>query len=109
MLQVTIDADGRVIEASGTGAHRLLCDNAERNVRLWTFGKPDSGAFVHTIVYDDTNSKGPPVNFSVTSIAEISVETSRPGVNHTATVERAEAPRLIRKAFTPAKPPRRIS
>lgn len=63
VLQITIDDDGRVIEANGTGAHRLLCDNAERNVRLWTFSKPVRAPYVHRIVYE-YKLEGPAVNFT---------------------------------------------
>ena len=63
VLRITIDGDGRVIEANGTGAHRLLCDNAEQNVRLWTFSKPAQAPYVHSIVYE-YKLEGPAVNFT---------------------------------------------
>jgi Gram-negative bacterial TonB protein C-terminal len=84
VLQVTIGSDGHVIKANGTGTHRLLCDNAEKNVRLWTFSKPAQAPFVHTVVYD-YKLEGPAVNF--TPAPEISFDlpdrvsiTTRPEV-----------------------------
>jgi len=58
-VSLTIDADGKVIEAKGTGAPRVLCTQSEKNIRLWTFTKPTSAPSVQTIVYEYV-LEGPP-------------------------------------------------
>jgi len=50
-VSFTIDADGKVVEAKGTGAPGVLCTQSEMNIRLWTFTKPTSAPRVQTIVY----------------------------------------------------------
>jgi hypothetical protein len=51
-LSITIDAGGKVIQAEGTGAPRILCEQSEKNVRLWTFTKPTHAPVAQTIVYE---------------------------------------------------------
>lgn len=53
-VSVIIGADGRVKEAKGSGAHPILVDSAERNVRHWIFGPfPRVAEFpiYHTVVF----------------------------------------------------------
>lgn len=58
-LTFTVDADGKVIKARGTGAHQVLCDQSEANIRLWTFTKPTGAPLMQTIVYEYV-LEGPP-------------------------------------------------
>lgn len=37
-MEVSIGVDGKVISAMGSGAHRILIEAAEENVRQWVFG-----------------------------------------------------------------------
>jgi hypothetical protein len=59
-LSITIDADGKVIQAKGTGAHQLLRDQSEKNILLWTFTKPTHAPAVQTMVYEYV-LEGPPL------------------------------------------------
>lgn len=38
VVEVSIGADGQVISAMGSGAHRILVEAAEENARQWVFG-----------------------------------------------------------------------
>lgn len=51
-LIVTIGGDGKVLHAEGSGAHRLLCDSSEKNVRLWVFDAPRQAPHVFKIDYE---------------------------------------------------------
>ena len=45
-MQLEIDRDGKVQAVKASGAHRLLLQEAEKNIRLWTFGPfPKGTAF----------------------------------------------------------------
>lgn len=42
-LELKIDQSDRILSAQGSGAHRLLVEEAEKNIRQWTFA-PIAGA-----------------------------------------------------------------
>jgi TonB family protein len=65
-LEVEIGADGAVISARGSGAHPMLVDAAEQNVRTWMFrsGGPASSkrniAYVYRIAGEPARREVPP-------------------------------------------------
>jgi len=53
-VEVMIGGDGKVFWAKGTGGHPLLVEEAEKNIRLWTFGPfPSVAEFPirHSVTY----------------------------------------------------------
>lgn len=53
-VDIEIGPDGRVLSAKASGAHGILVDAAEKNVRQWVFGPfPPVGEFpiYHTVTY----------------------------------------------------------
>jgi TonB family protein len=63
-VQVQIGADGRVTFAKAVGAHPLLAEAAEKNVRTWEFGPfPPVARFpIYDIITYDFKLKGPPLS-----------------------------------------------
>ena len=43
-VELEIGADGKVLSAKGSGAHRLLARASEENIRQWSFGAVPGGA-----------------------------------------------------------------
>ena len=63
-VSVVIGADGKVLLAQGSGAHPLLVEAAEKNVRDWVFGPFPSVAefpIYHTVTYV-FKLEGPPLS-----------------------------------------------
>jgi TonB family protein len=56
VMTLTIDAEGKVSDVKVTNEDqrfvKLLEIGAIKNIRLWTFAKPQSGPFTSTITYD---------------------------------------------------------
>ena len=53
-VEIEIDAYGKVISAKGTGAHPLLLEEAEKNLRQWIFGPFHKGIkfpIRHSVIY----------------------------------------------------------
>jgi hypothetical protein len=68
---VTIDADGKVTDATVTNDHKrvaLLKLNSTSNIRRWTFAKHPAGPYQQTIVDDDQLDPSLPANSPMTRV-----------------------------------------
>lgn len=69
-VRIAIDPDGKVRWAEGSGAHPLLVESAEQNVRRWVFGPfPSVAEFpVHHTISFSFKLEGNPVTIAIDPI-----------------------------------------